>query len=60
MLSPHISKLGRTIISLFSLALLDTYATPAYISADPVPFYGAPIRYLRTKGFISVVCVFSL
>jgi hypothetical protein len=34
----------------FSMALLDTYAIPAYITANPVPFHEAPIRYLRTKG----------
>jgi len=37
---------------LFSIALLDSYATPAYITANPVPFHEAPIRYLRTKGLL--------
>jgi hypothetical protein len=40
---------------LFSIALLDSYATPAYITANPVPFHEAPIRYLRTKGLLPLV-----
>jgi hypothetical protein len=36
-----------------SVALLDTYAVPAYISAEPVPYHEAPARQLRTKGSCS-------
>lgn len=41
-----------------SVALLDTYAVPAYISANPIAFHEAPIRYLRTKGNLSQVCLY--
>jgi len=38
-----------------SVALLDTYATPAYISAHALPHHEAPLRLLRTKGKLSSI-----
>ncbi|KAA1477845.1 hypothetical protein DENSPDRAFT_845051 [Dentipellis sp. KUC8613] len=32
------------------IALLDTYSVPVYITPEPVPYYQAPVRYLRTGG----------
>jgi hypothetical protein len=39
-----------------SVALLDTYAAPAYITVNPVPHHEAPLRALRTKGSLSSSC----
>lgn len=53
---PVIAYASFTKIILNSVALLDTYAAPAYITVNPVPHHEAPLRALRTKESLSSVC----
>lgn len=42
------------VLTLLSVALLDEYAVPTYVSSSPVSVTDAPIRFLSTTNFDSV------